>query len=471
MKVFCGLLFLFALVGAALAGKNGSEPSGSPAKEAFLHYCLGLLHEMQAKRDLEEAGVEGQAAATAFDGALRGRQEWQEAAENYEKAVRADPESRAPLQRLAEGWLRFGSVQRAEKFYRQLLERSPNDLDALGALITIYVQTARPADAIATAERTVEAARAEGISQRSLRLQITLIGFYRTRHNVQKALSIANQLTEDLQKWDGKDDEQLAAFKKNPAQIAELRVEIALEAGQQALAIKIAQGLVAEHPRLVSARNLLALTYEKSKQNDEALQTLEKALDEKVSGRTTLILQAHLLEKIGKYEKAIQVLENAYSRDKDDLRLANALAGVYHESGRFEQAEKILTDLLSRNPDEAGTNNSLAYFWAERGVRLDEAEKLVKKALEAQPRSAAFLDTLAWVYYQRGQYDRARTLLEQALLYGEDAVIFEHLGDACSKLGLAADAEKAYRQGLERGDPYRKTEERLRGKLSQFKGK
>jgi tetratricopeptide (TPR) repeat protein len=471
VKAFFGLLCLFTFIGAALAGKNAGEPSGPPAKEALFHYCLGLLHEMQAKRDVEEAGAAGRVSGALIAGTLQSRQEWQEAAGDYEKAVQADPESLAPLERLARGWLRFGGVQESEKAYRRILERDPNNIDSLSALISIYVETARPADAVAAAEKAAQAARAEAIGPRSLRLQMALINFHRVRHEGQKALAIAGQLADDLQKWDGQDDEQLAAFKMNPGTIAELRIEIAVEAGQRDSAVKVARDFVADNPRLPSARNLLALTYGKCRRNEEALQTLEKALDEQVSNLDTLMLQANVLEKIGKYEKAIQVLENAYSQNKDKLNLANALAGAYQESGRFEQAENILAELLSLNPDDPNTNNSLAYFWAERGIRLDEAEKLAKKALEAEPHSAAFLDTLAWVNYQCGQYERARSLLEQALLYGEDSVIFEHLGDACSKLGLAADAEKSYRLGLEKGDPDLKTEERLRKKLLQFKGK
>ena len=54
----------------------------------------------------------------------------------------------------------------------------------------------------------------------------------------------------------------------------------------------------------------------------------------------------------------------------------------------------------------------------------------MRRAVALDPNNGAYLDSLGWAYFQIGQYEEAREHLERAaLLVGDDAVVFEHLGD------------------------------------------
>jgi tetratricopeptide (TPR) repeat protein len=88
-------------------------------------------------------------------------------------------------------------------------------------------------------------------------------------------------------------------------------------------------------------------------------------------------------------------------------------------------------------------------MYAERGENLDEAIGLITKALELEPDNGYFIDSLGWAYYQQGRYPEALRELKRAVEKAkEDAVIFEHLGDAYAKNGLEDDAMIAWEKSL-----------------------
>ena len=77
-------------------------------------------------------------------------------------------------------------------------------------------------------------------------------------------------------------------------------------------------------------------------------------------------------------------------------------------------------------------------MYAERGQNLAEAVDLINKALALEPDNGYFIDSLGWAYYQQGKYPDALRELKRAVDKAkEDPVIFEHLGDAYIKNGLA----------------------------------
>ena len=84
--------------------------------------------------------------------------------------------------------------------------------------------------------------------------------------------------------------------------------------------------------------------------------------------------------------------------------------------------------------------------------RLARAKKMIVKCLEltANEPNASYIDTYAWVLYKLGEYELARTQIEQAVsLKNNSPVILDHYGDILYKLGLEKEAvkywEKAYK--------------------------
>ena len=108
--------------------------------------------------------------------------------------------------------------------------------------------------------------------------------------------------------------------------------------------------------------------------------------------------------------------------------------------------------MLALDGDFAPALNYLGYMWAEQGENLDEALIMVQRAVSLEPNNGAYLDSLGWAYFRIGRYDSAREHLERAAdLVGDDAVVFEHLGDLYLASGDPGQAEIAYRKALELG--------------------
>lgn len=87
------------------------------------------------------------------------------------------------------------------------------------------------------------------------------------------------------------------------------------------------------------------------------------------------------------------------------------------------------------------------------------------RALQQQPTNAAYLDTYAWVLFRRGEYEKARTYVQQAIQLEGNATHYEHLGDILERLGEYPDAVSAWQRSLEL-DPERL---HLQQKINQHK--
>jgi len=124
------------------------------------------------------------------------------------------------------------------------------------------------------------------------------------------------------------------------------------------------------------------------------------------------------------------------------------LANVYEQSGNRLRAEEELKKTLELNPDYADALNYLGYLYVEDNRHLDAAEVMIKKALEIEPDNGAYLDSLGWLYFKKGNLEAALRLLIRASALTEDAVIYDHLGDAYFKLGNNDNARINWERSL-----------------------
>jgi tetratricopeptide (TPR) repeat protein len=90
-----------------------------------------------------------------------------------------------------------------------------------------------------------------------------------------------------------------------------------------------------------------------------------------------------------------------------------ALGESYGNSGAYalEELHCYCAHLLK--PDEPLYMNDVAYAWACQGKNLDGALRLASEANRRRPGGAYWLDTLAWVHYRRGEFDQARSTIDQ----------------------------------------------------------
>jgi tetratricopeptide (TPR) repeat protein len=150
------------------------------------------------------------------------------------------------------------------------------------------------------------------------------------------------------------------------------------------------------------------------------------------------------------HEKGIQAIQRAIALAPSDKRADYqlTLASLLGDAERHDESEKALLEAQKAEPENPAVLNHLGYFYAERGKNLGQAVELVKKALQRDPLNGAYLDSLGWAYFKQGKLQEALDLLLKAVTYDDDAVIRDHLGDACHKLGKIPEAREAWTRAL-----------------------
>jgi tetratricopeptide (TPR) repeat protein len=194
-------------------------------------------------------------------------------------------------------------------------------------------------------------------------------------------------------------------------------------------AVKVLRDARQRFPDVPDLVYYLALALRESKQSQESVATFEEALRESESGGNG----------------------TATARFFFDYGVAAEQAGLY------DKAADVLKRSIALDPANAAeVYNYLGYMWAEHNMHLDEAADMIKHAVQADPNNGAYLDSLGWVEYRQGKFDQALNDLSRAAqnMTKDDPVVFEHIGDTCSKLNRVAQAVEAWQKaaGLDPGN-------------------
>jgi len=145
------------------------------------------------------------------------------------------------------------------------------------------------------------------------------------------------------------------------------------------------------------------------------------------------------------------------------------LGMIYEQTNRFEKAIPQFKKVIQLEPNDHITLNYLGYSFADRNINLDEAEKLINKALELEPENPAYIDSLAWVYYRKGDLNKAREFLEKIKDKIKDSVIFEHLGDVERDLNNINKSIEYYKKSIELDEKNKKVKQKLNELIKKIK--
>ncbi len=189
---------------------------------------------------------------------------------------------------------------------------------------------------------------------------------------------------------------------------------------------------------------------------------------------------ARVLTQAGQYDEAISLVnsmlqdlqrgaeEGANAEERSEL--LRLLSVVHQRQNRFDLAEQRLREAHELTPDDVGVNNDLGYTLADSGREIAEARRMIRTAVGEEIRQIAYLDSYGWVLYKAGEFDQARVWLHRAAttLYEgpeqmltsivanpaavagpEDAVIYDHLGDAQWRLGEKKAAGESWKKSQE----------------------
>ena len=196
----------------------------------------------------------------------------------------------------------------------------------------------------------------------------------------------------------------------------------------------------------------LILVYSYGEKNEELEaeyeEFLKKAHEKKPEdiGISEYLAQFYFYKK--RPQEAIKAYEKILETNPDYVEAFFWLGFLYDESGQHEKALQAWERGRDSDPFFAPILNCLGYAYAQAGINLDEALEMIKKALEKEPKNGAYLDSLGWVYFKKGELEKAKKYISEALELVKDPDIYEHLGDIYVELGDEGAGVDYYKQGL-----------------------
>ncbi|MGA7213311.1 MAG: tetratricopeptide repeat protein [Terrimicrobiaceae bacterium] len=248
--------------------------------------------------------------------------------------------------------------------------------------------------------------------------------------------------------------------KVNPLSVAayDQLTQLYLKAGNQAKALASArQALLIEPQMLPRHLQVIDLLF-KQKDYVSAAAALEDARNRFPQAGLLTYYHAVALSQIKHHDEAMRAFERALveaGNSQPDLLNADFYfdyGAAAEQAGRYVKATELFRKSIELDPGNAARSyNYLGYMWIERSENLEEAGQLIHRALELEPANGAYIDSLGWLYFKQGKFNEALTELLRAaeLLPEPDAVVFEHIGDACDKLGRKAEAVLYWQKALQ----------------------
>ena len=189
-------------------------------------------------------------------------------------------------------------------------------------------------------------------------------------------------------------------------------------------------------------------------EDEKAIAVLESINAQKPSFVTREALgRARLIRE--NYEEALPIYDAIVNSLSEEEIIANTQplyfrAISYERTKQWPLAEADFKRVLEIEPENADALNYLGYTWVDRGENLTEAFDMIRRAIDIEPNSGAIVDSLGWAHYKLGQYNEAKTKLEDAVaLSPSSATIVDHLGDVYWKLGRYREAGYQWERALE----------------------
>ena len=77
---------------------------------------------------------------------------------------------------------------------------------------------------------------------------------------------------------------------------------------------------------------------------------------------------------------------------------------------------------------------------------------MCEKLMALESENSTYLDTYAWVLYKQKKYEKAKELLERALISSDDGTVIEHYGDVLYQLNDKENAVLQWERSKKTGD-------------------
>jgi golgin subfamily B member 1 len=366
---------------------------------------------------------------------------FEELADAYEEGARSaqDPDAPTYLRRAAQLRDKLGETERAVQLWRQLLEGTPNDREALDALTRLF-EKGKSAKELSELYKQKASLTKDKIERSKLLISAGLAKEQLAEDTeavdlLREAFSLDNSRTDALDALDrlfsrlkaGREHTDVlrmlaersedppvrrtyllrrAALLENLGEASEAvqgYAAVLADSPGEAQAVAGLERLFASETGRAGATAVLEPYYRSLKDARRLADVLEAKLQigSAPNRRSTLLEIAQLREMVGQRPLAFAALIRAIREDPSDDATRNELERIAAETGSFEELAATYEDLLDQShggPMELEMWRRLASLYAERLVLPDKAAQAYEAIAKATPEDTAPLEALLRLY-------------------------------------------------------------------------
>ena len=350
--------------------------------------------------------------------------------ESYQKAFRAGKFTANLGLPYAQFLLRRNQADRAEKIIDEVLSSEPGNVVALRLLAQSKIARADWMGAMAVADRA---------------------------RNVDEKGSLSEQIKGAVFAGQKNYGESISAFKKvyeaSPSEIQPVvaLVRTYLAAGKSKEASAFVDSVVQSNPSNASAYVMQGQLALMNGEQQKAVASFNKVIEiqpKQPVGYQQLAMM-YLREK--KLDEAVAMLDKGLAAIPGDFGLRLAKAGIYEQTTRFDDAIQVYEGMLKDKPDVDVVANNLASLLSEHRTdkaSLDRAYQLSQRFKKSD--IPQFKDTFGWASYKVGNYEDAKSALQEAVEQLPGMPVFHyHLGMSYLAKQDKVNAKKELQKALE----------------------
>jgi tetratricopeptide (TPR) repeat protein len=212
---------------------------------------------------------------------------------------------------------------------------------------------------------------------------------------------------------------------------------------------KLMKYAVSIFPEDFAVNLIVGLSFAQIENPSEAKPYLQKAIDLSPNDINALSAYGYTLNQLKDYDNAIKYLNKALTLKPGDVNLLGTLGLIYNAQEKWIECDSVYEKALKLDSANALVNNNYAYALSERGLQLERAMTMVNVALKADSNNSSYLDTKGWIYFKLKDYDNAKDFIQKAISAGgESSTTLEHLGDATFMTGQRKAAVEIWQKAF-----------------------
>ena len=171
-------------------------------------------------------------------------------------------------------------------------------------------------------------------------------------------------------------------------------------------------------------------------------------------------------------EKSVEIFEQGIaSCDKDTdpsaiSTMYSMIGNIYNDLEIKDKCYAAYDSALLYNPYNMEVLNNYAYFLSLDEKELQKALEMSKKTVDAEPENDTYLDTYAWILFKMKRYEEAKAYAEKMISLDIElsSVVLHHIGDIYAKCGNIEKAVLYWQEACNAGDETKILKKKIRKK-------